>query len=145
MSESNLFAAKGGFTVHFKIVADELPALMKNTELFIDWMKKNGYEHDTTRDKPGRGGGFKKPETPPPADLPVPECDGESMEYREDYTNKDGKPVSARYTCRKGAGCSQARNGYGRTVWEDAWRKEQQLAVGGGYEFAADNEELPFE
>lgn len=107
------------------------------TSAFINGLKAavEGEGLTPGREKRSYGGGGRgaaaKPETPAPADLAdnVPECDGEKMKYEPEYTNQNtGNLVKGRFVCRKGEACSQGRdyNGkkYGRTVWEDAVRKE---------------------
>ena len=140
-STFNVFASKAGFSIHFKLSVNDVPrktddsgkeqsglaALMASAELLIDWMKSHGYEHDTSKDRPAFGARSAAPETPPPADIPVPTHCGEPMKYRS-KTEKAG----AKYECRKGAQCEKARevNGrkYGHTVWEDAYRRELDAA-----------------
>lgn len=119
MSESNIFAEKDGYNVHFKITGDtdELKKTMSNTEVLIGWMKANGYVHDTSRDRPRGGGGGQRPvvdDTPPP-DVIVPEHCGEPMRY---------KAANQVFECRKGQNCAQARDVNGKKYGASKWLKQ---------------------
>ena len=136
-STFNVFAAKNGYSIHFKLSVNDVPrkegqsglaALMSSAETLIGWMKEHGYEHDATKDRPFGGGRAARPEVPAPSDIPVPQHCGVPMKYRA-KTEKAG----AKYECAKGSDCENAReyNGkkYGATVWEDAYRRELEKSA----------------
>jgi len=104
-----------------------IPALVEGMKEADALLKAAGFVRSDRLDKPAYqkgGGAFNAPqETPPPADLEVPEHCGQPMKYvpEKPKANGDGV-VSAHWDCRKGRGCAEPRTVgdrvYGFTNWD---------------------------
>lgn len=114
MSEANLFAEKDGYIAHFKITVEDgpegLPKLMKNTEIFIDWMKANDYKHDSSKDRGGRGGGGKPPRPAPMVngvEVRCGQCGGPVWDNREENKKRasNGERLRPEFACKKKDEC----------------------------------------
>ena len=124
---------KEGYITHVTVNGETAESAYQDFMLVVGWFKEDGarpnkgFENRVVRG----GGGGRKPEDPVPDDLKelVPAHCGEPMEYKAKYTNQTTqKEVSARFQCRKGEQCQQARQvgdkKYGFSIWEDAYRRE---------------------
>lgn len=76
-------------------------------------LKAAGFVRSDRLDKPvyqrggGGGGRAARPETPPPADLEVPEHCGQPMVYMPGGKRQDGSDYSPRWVCRAGSACEE--------------------------------------
>ena len=129
VSCTNIFSEKNGYSVHFKLVAADMPhkdgesdlaALMAGTEIMLKWMKEHEYVHDTSKDRP-RGGGGRAPQPPPTIqangqtiEIKCGRCGGDV--YDNTQRNKEkaakGEKLMPAYKCKKGDAC-------GWLLWTD--------------------------
>ncbi len=113
MSEANVFSEKNGYSVHFKLTAEDVPAkdepvlnaLLRATETLLDWMAQHGYEHDASKDrKPAKAWGKGKPKSEAKSDVACGVCGGAT------WFNPQGEKKNPRgpdYKC-KGKECGAA-------------------------------------
>ena len=120
--------APSGADVEVKLTVDgKTPAETVASLKALDVAAKTaGFARSERFDRPSYGGGGRpgapRPETPPPADLEVPEHCGVAMVYKPPKEAADGKKaVAARWECRKGRDCAEPEerggNKYPATNW----------------------------